>query len=485
MLEKVIDFLKTDLWRIRLKEYPRSKSFLLHQLRVLVLAVRGFNEDKCKFRASALTYFTLLSIVPVLAMVFGIAKGFGLEEKVEDMIRSNLAGNTATVTLPVDDTADQIDEQAPSQTPAHITYANANESDPNSAAIQDFQQEIAEKVIAFSKSMLENAKGGVIAGIGVALLFWAIIKMLSNIENAFNAIWGVKTPRSWARKFSDYLSIMLICPVLLVVSGSATVMISGQIQAIVQRISLLGPVAPVINMGLKILPYAALWITFTFIFIFMPNTKVRFKSALIAGIIGGTIFQLVQWGYLAFQIGVTKYNAIYGSFAALPLFLVWLQLSWLVVLFGAEISFAYQNVDTYEFEPDCLSVSYSYKRLLTLLITTRIVQNFCRGESPMTASEIAMKLEMPIRLVRQILFELVEGNVVSEVQINQNKDVAYQPAHDVDNMTVRSVIESIENRGNSNIPVRKTEELEQISKTLKRFSETLKSSSENVLLKNL
>ena len=159
MLSKVINFLKTDIWRIRLKTYPRSKSFFLRQLRIVVLAVRGFAEDKCKFRASALTFYSLLSVVPVIAMMFGVAKGFGLEKRVESEIMKKLEG----------------------------------------------QEDVAKSVIEFANSLLENASGGFIAGIGVAFLFWSIIKVLSNIEHSFNDIWGVKTPRSFSRKFSDYL----------------------------------------------------------------------------------------------------------------------------------------------------------------------------------------------------------------------------------------------------------------------------------------
>ena len=303
MVSKVIDFLKTDIWRIRLENYSRNKSFFLRQLRIIVLAVRGFAEDKCKFRASALTFYSLLSIVPVIAMMFGIAKGFGLEKRVETELLQKMQG-------------------------------------PG-------QQEVAVKIITFANSLLENAKGGFIAGVGVAFLFWTIIKVLSNIENSFNDIWGVKKPRTLGRRFSDYLSVMLVCPFLMIMASSATVVISSQVRVIIQQSALLSAVAPLILFTLKLLPYCTIWITFTFIFIFMPNTKVRLRSGFLGGVVAGTIFQMVQWIYINFQIVTAKYSAIYGGFAALPLFLLWLQISWLVVLFGAELSFAHQNVETY------------------------------------------------------------------------------------------------------------------------------------------
>jgi membrane protein len=438
MLSKVMNFLKNDIWRIHLKSYPRSKSFFLRQLRIIVLSVRGFNEDKCKFRASALTFYSLLSVVPVIAMMFGVAKGFGLEKRVELEIIKKMQG----------------------------------------------QEEVAKRVISFANSLLENTSGGFIAGVGVAFLFWTIIKVLSNIENSFNDIWGVKTPRGLGRKFSDYLSMMLVCPFLLVMASSATVVISSQIRAIIEKFPLFQALGPIIMFMLRILPYCTVWLTFTFVLIFMPNTKVKFKSGLLAGIVAGTIFQITQWIYINFQIGAAKYGAIYGSFAALPLFLLWLQISWLVVLFGAELSFAHQNVETYEFEQDSLSASFSFKKLLSLLITHSLIKNFCKGKQPWDAAEISHALEIPIRLVRQILFELVQSGVLSEVR-NDNKDVAYQPAIDVGKLTVKYVVESLEQRGNSEIPVGKTNELDKLSNCLSMFASDIEKSPANILLKDL
>jgi len=439
MLSKVINFLKTDIWRIRLKNYPRRKSFFLRQLRIVVLAFRGFAEDKCKFRASALTFYTLLSVVPVIAMMFGIAKGFGLEKRVESELLQKMQG----------------------------------------------QEEVAKRIIDFAHSLLENASGGFIAGVGVAFLFWTIIKVLSNIESSFNDIWGVKIPRSFGRKFSDYLSMILVCPFLLIIAGSATVVISSQVRGVIQQFSVFNALGPLILFLLKLLPYGTIWFMFTFVFIFMPNTKVKIKSAIMGGVVAGTFFQIAQWIYINFQIGAAKYSAIYGSFAALPLFLLWLQFSWLIVLFGAELSFAHQNVETYEFEQDCLSASYSFKKLLSLLITHLLVINFCKAAPPWDAERISHQLEIPIRLVRQLLFELVGSGILSEVKENNGKDVAYQPAVDVGIITVKYVVESLEQRGNYDLPLEKTSALEKLSACLSAFADDIAKSPANILLKNL
>jgi membrane protein len=278
---------------------------------------------------------------------------------------------------------------------------------------------------------------------------------------------------------------MLVCPILLAISGSATIFVSSQLQTIVEKIPLLENLGPVFWLLLKVLPYLTIWIAFTFIFIFMPNTKVRFKSGLIAGIVAGTLFQLVQWAYVNFQVQITARYAIYGSFAALPLFLLWLQTSWLIVLFGAEVSFAHQNVETYEFEPDCLTVSHSFKTLLSLLITQRLVHRFCDGEKPGDASQLSHELEIPVRLVRQILYELSESGVLSEVGKGEDKELAYQPAIDIDKITVKFVIDRLEQQGTSSIPVTRSGELDKLTDSLRQFGELVEKSPANVLLKNL
>jgi membrane protein len=439
MLKRYVNFVETDIWRMRLKDHSRSKSFFIRLLRIVVLAVRGFNENKCKFRASALTFYTLLSIVPVIALMFGIAKGFGLQERVAAQILEKMKG----------------------------------------------QEEVAQKVITFANSLLDKTSGGIIAGVGVVFLFWTIISLLGNIEGSFNDIWGIVKPRTFGRKFSDYLVTMLVCPILLAVAGGATIFLSSQIQTLTEKIPLLKNLGPAFWLLMKLLPYLTIWVSFTFIFIFMPNTKVRFMSGLIAGVVAGTLFQLVQWAYVNFQVQITTRYAIYGSFAALPLFLLWLQFSWLIILFGAEVSFAHQNVETYEFEPDCLSASRSFKTKLSLFITERTVKRFYNGEKPGDASQLSHELEIPIRLVRQMLYELSESGVLSEVRKGEEKEPAYQPAIDIDKITIKFVIDQLERRGTSTIPVTRSAELDKLSEYLRQFDEIIEKSPANVLLRNL
>jgi membrane protein len=438
-IRQIIQFVKVDIWRIRLKDLPFGQSFLIRQLRVLILAVRGFDEDRCMLRASSLTFYTLLSIVPVVAMFFGIAKGFGFEKVLER----------------------ELQEQFPGQ------------------------QEILNQIIHFAQRMLENTKGGIIAGIGLLVLFWSVLKVLNHIELAFNHIWEIKEPRSWGRRFSDYLAIMIISPILVLLSSSVTVFITTQVTEIANKVALLGMISPVILSVLKLTPYFLIWLLFTLLYILMPNTKVRLRPAFIGGVVAGTIYQLTQWVYIGFQVGASRYNAIYGSFAALPLFLMWVQISWWIVLFGAELSFANQNVDTYEYEPDCLNVSRAFKKLLTLQIAHVLIKRFARGEKPATADQISEKLEMPIRLVHHVLFDLVESGLVSETKTDANKEFGYQPARDINTLTIQSILQTIDQTGSDGIPVARTEEFSSLSSALQDFNEAMARSPANRLLRDI
>jgi membrane protein len=217
----------------------------------------------------------------------------------------------------------------------------------------------------------------------------------------------------------------------------------------------------------------------------MPNTKVNLKAGLVAGIIAGTIFQIVQWGYISFQIGTARYNAIYGSFAALPLFLLWVQISWWVVLFGAELSFAHQNVGTYEYEPDSSQVSPAFKKVLTLQIAHLLIKNFAGGEIALTDIDISARLKIPIRLVHKILYDLVQSRVISETTTRQDRRFGYQPARDINALTIKFVIDAIDQNGSNNIPVARTEEFAALSEAIDKFREEMEASPANKLLKDI
>ena len=439
MISRLLEFIRTGVWRIRLKDLSKKRSFGIRLLRIVLLATRGFSEGRIHLRASALTLYSLLGIVPVLAMAFGIAKGFGFEKFLQKDLLERFQG----------------------------------------------QEEVATRIIDFAHSLLEATKGGVIAGVGLIILLWTVIRVLRDIENSFNAIWGIEEARSLGRKFSDYLTILVISPILLTMSGSITIFIHTQVAMITAKFALLGYVSDLIFLVLKLLPFCMIWGLFTFVYILVPNAKVQFRSGLIAGVIAGTVFQAVQWGYIHFQVGVSKYNAIYGSFAALPLFLAWLQISWMIVLIGAEIAFAHQNVDTYEFEPDSQKISVSFRRLLSLMVAHLLTHRFANGEKPLTAQEISHVLEIPIRLLRQILFDLVHSGIASEIKAAEEDDPAYQPAFTIHDLTLARVLNALDQRGLSFIPVAKTETSATLSAALEAFREAIDQSPANRLLKDI
>ncbi len=417
-VREALEFLKGGIWRIRARTLPPRKFFLVRLARVVLLAARGFHVNKCGLRASALTFFTLLSIVPAFAMLFGIAKGFGLDKLLEQRVHDWL-GN---------------------------------------------QQEVADRIIEFSRSLLQNTKGGLMAGVGLLILIWTVVKVLSHIERSFNEIWGIRQHRTLLRRFTDYLALLILCPIFIIVSGGVVVLINAKVEALLEAVSFLGLLAPFVVPVLGLLPICMGWALFAFIYMYMPNTRVRFKSALVAGIVAGTLYQLAQWGYFNFQVGVAKYSAVYGSFAVLPLFLIWLQLTWFIVLFGCELAFAHQNVETYEFEPDCLAASPAFKRLVDLRITQLLVRNFDEGRPPATARQVSHEVGAPIRLVNESLFDLVEAGVLSETPVADEKDVGYQPARSIYALTIAQVCDALDHRGTAEIPLLESDQLQKTSR---------------------
>jgi YihY family inner membrane protein len=352
-VERIIHFLKVDVWRFRGCEISRPLYILIRYLRIILLAVRGFGEDKCQLRASALTFYTILSIVPIMAMLFGIAKGFNLDSRLKERLLGDETGlaadpdtsNPSFFLLSADPLEAEVSAAGfagsgdPGFDPdAHVMVFLALEGsaadeedpfpgpvDPEPAATRaavvptsNPQREVMRTVIESAENMLENTRGGLIAGIGVALLFWTIIKVLGNIESSFNDIWGAKRSRSLLRKFSDYLSIMLIAPLFIIMTSSMNVAIHGVLEAMTTRFVIVEKVAPLLLLLFKTAPFLLLWVLFAFIYILIPNFRVRFFSGLMGGIIAGTLYQLLQWVYITFQIGVSRYGEIYGSLAAVP-----------------------------------------------------------------------------------------------------------------------------------------------------------------------
>lgn len=333
--------------------------------------------------------------------------------------------------------------------------------------------------------MLEHAKGGVIAGIGILVLFWTVISLLGKIKSSFNTIWDIRMTRPLLRKFTDYITLIVFAPILFVISSSATVLVASHLKAIMNKIALMGVFSSVILFLLNLLPYVSIGVLLTLLYIVIPNTRVPIRSGLLGAFAGGTVFQIIQWIYIKFQIGITKYGAIYGSFAALPLFLIWLQMSWMIILFGEEIAYASEHYETFGFHPDYSRLSHSSKKWLILRIFHLLVDRFARGEKPLATKQIAQILQIPLRLVRQLLYELLEAGLVVEVSKGGKGESAFQPARTIEGITIKNVLEVYEQRGDSFLPHSISEESQQILIYLKEIEGAMERSPGNIQVKEV
>lgn len=430
---KIRNFVTHDVWHVKLDKFPKWQRGMIKILRVSILAVKDFVRKNLALRASALTLYSLLSIVPVVAMIFGIAQGFGLQEYLDSQLKNILVG----------------------------------------------QPEVLENVMNYAHNLLGSTKGGVIAGLGFVLLLWSVLQVLSNIEEAFNSIWDVQKPRTMARQFTDYLSMMLVAPIFIVISGAANIYITTQVQNILIHLSFLGPaITELIIISLQVLPYITTSVLFFILYLVMPNTRVKPRAALTAGIIAGCVFQLFQWAYIAFQIGVSRYNTIYGSFASIPLFITWLQFSWMIVLVGAEISFSVQNIALFESEKQTGNISHKMRMLYCLYIMHFIAKKFKDALQPPDASEIATKLNLPLSLTRSLLSTMQKCDLLAKtIEEGKNKDYCYVPALDLQYLRVGFIINKIESLGQ--LKKHEGEVLHQIKLTYIALEDAMNQSSEN------
>ena len=435
-LNWAIHFVTYDIWRITENEVSGLKEIYINAIKTMILAIRGFQNENLQTRASALTYNTLLAIVPLLAVLLGIAKGFGFQNTVRDALLDYFPGH---------------------------------------------QMEL-DKAFEFVESYLAQAQGGVIIGIGLILLLYTVISLISSIEDTFNDIWQINKSRPWFRKISDYLALFVILPILMTSSSGIAIFVSTLQNSFLQHYVFL---TPIVELCLHITPYVFTSLAFAGLYIALPNTKVKVINGLIAGIIAGCAFQFFQLVYISGQIWVSKYNAIYGSFAALPLLLLWLQLSWLICLFGAELSYASQNVKKFSFERDSKNISRRYKDFLTLLIASLIIKRFANGEKPYTADELSDSYRIPIRVTTQILYMLTELKIITEVVVgNDDRVIHYQPAMDINQISVSLLFEKIDQFGSENFKIDTKGVFNKEWKTLLKTREEMVRSNEHVLLKD-
>lgn len=433
-IEKWKTFFQKELWIADEEKYPTLLRNVIKIIRIITFSTEQFNNNRIAVRASALTYSTLLSIIPILAILFAITRGFGFDSIIEGLFRNNLSKHQA------------------------------------------------ELVITWINSYLQHARSGIFIGIGIVMLLWTILILTDNIEQSFNTIWQVKRPRSVFRKITDYFSMILLLPLLIVFSSGLSIFMTTMLTEM-ESFTIL---APIMKFLIRLLPYAIIWAMFIGLFVFIPNTKVKISHAIIPGIVAGSAFQLFQYIYINSQIWVSSYNAIYGSFAAIPMFLLWTQISWSICLFGAEMNYVSQNLESFKYGKEAKNISRRYHDFFCTVILSRICKRFENGEIPYTAEEISRENKIPIRLTKDILYELQDLQLIYEGVREKDKgeEVCYLPGMDISNLSIGVMLNMIDSKGFENFNIDKNSYSESWD-ALVKAREDYSSQNNRILLKDL
>ena len=396
-----ITFIKRDIWQEDLSKLPAWRALIYRILQLVYLVGRAFFQDRLLVRASALVYATLLSIVPLLAVMFSLLKGFGFTNRLEPFLNRIL---------------DPLGEQA--------------------------KTTIVPTIVQF----VENVNVGALGAAGFLILLISVLSIINNTERAFNDIWKVKRTRSLQRRFSDYLSVLIIGPVLLIAVLGVTA--SLQSNTIVQAFTHNAWFRFLFN---KTAPFVATWIAFYFLYTFVPNTRVRFTSAFIGAFISGTLWQFSNWFFAHFIVSSYQTGAkaaLYAGFATLPLFLVWLYISWAVVLLGSEISYAHQNLGKISWQDKSRGYSHQFWENLALKILIYCSEKFYKGKTPPDSHELARKFSVPDSLILDVVNGLLDQKLLLPLD---DEPTRYVPGQSLETLKLKDVILKMKTYGHSPI----------------------------------
>ena len=397
-IQHIREFIQYDLWRQpHMSVHDPKKRLGYRILQTIILFGRGFKDKALNVRANSLSFSLLFAFVPMVAGVFAIARGFGFEELLKERISTSF-------------------------------LAEAN---------------IAPMIIEWVERYLETARDGLFLGIGLIVLIWAVYAFFNMLELSFNNIWNVKQSRSFGRRLTNYMVVLLLVPIMIILSSGISIFLNSAASVL----PVLQAIEPIRRVLLRLIPFVVASGVFTWIFIAIPNTKVRFVSAIIPGVIVGILFQLVQMFSVYLVMAFTRMSVVYGAFSAIPLILIWLHITCWLLLVGAQLAFAIQNNDMFAYERDLESMSRRYKDYVMLYLLSVIVHRFEHGEAPQTAQEMAAQNQLPIRLVQQLLSRLEDTNIVHRVYMEQEEDEAFVPAVDSRKMTVEMVVGRISAQG--------------------------------------
>ncbi len=372
---------------------------------IIRLVISELTAKRVFDSAAALTYSTLLAIVPIMAVVFAVARGFGYSKYIETWFRDMLAS----------------------------------------------QPQAAEIIIGFVNSYLVHTKSGIILGLGLLFMLFTVLMLVSNIEKTFNDIWQVKKPRSLFRTITDYIAMLFLVPIIIVILAGVSIFMATIAQNLDQYV-VIGSVA---HFLIDLTPYLLMSAAFFALYVFMPNTKVHMKSAILPAILAGTAMQWLQLFYIHSQLWVSSYNAIYGSFAALPLFMLWVQFSWTICLVGAELTYTIQNLEESAFLSDAKSMSYRYRMMLSALLLSLICKRFSEGGKPYTALELKLATNIPIRITSELLYDMSKAHLILEtVGLDEKEeDPVFLPAESLENLSVGAMVDRLEAQGSWKLDV--------------------------------
>jgi len=389
MTGRLRHFLSTTLWEIDLATCSSLMRCSIKSLQFLLLVARNFWRDQCLLKASALAFTSILSLVPFLAILFAILAGFGLQHQLEPLILEQLSAGS---------------------------------------------QEVASRIIRY----IDNTSMKSLGFYGLLTLLAAVFMLLDNVEDSFNAIWGVKETRTLRSKLGGYIGVILSTPVLVFSTISVTTFIESQdfFQWLLQTAHF----GELFLYMLRLFPYLVIWATLTFVYLIIPNTVVRLRPALTGAVIAGILWQIAQWGYIHFQIGFARNNAIYGAMAALPIFMLWIYVSWLILLFGVEIVHVQQNIKNLKREIRAGAISFRVRELLTLAILQSVATAVTSGRRGVTGEELGDNLDLPERLLHELLDNLVETGFL---RIIPGDPPRYSAAGDLENILVADVLAAL------------------------------------------
>ncbi|MBR6166900.1 MAG: YihY/virulence factor BrkB family protein [Paludibacteraceae bacterium] len=429
---QITKFIRYDMWRVTATEFDSFFQRLGYAvIRTIVLVARGFTSKNLNATAKSITFSLIFAIVPILAMVLAIAKGFGMADVIETQLGQSFLKETNMVPT----------------------------------------------IMQMVERYLDTAHDGLFIGIGLIILLWAVYSFFQSVETAFNRIWNVKRSRSILRQVTTYIAIVVVIPVLIVCSAGINILVHTTVESAIHTKAIIEYFQ---TDGAKFMQFIIVWLLFTWMYMAIPNTKVRFMSALIPGVIMGTLYQLMQMLSVYLIALLSRTSIVYGAFATIPILMTWLQYTSLLILIGAEMSYAIQNNEEFEYENDLNTMSRRYKDFIMLYLLSSIVKRFEADEEPYTAHELAVRDHLPIRLVNQLLSRMVETGILREVYAEGHDERRYQPALDTHKISVGMVIDRIDAQGTEQFLQTPTREMRsfwkrylQIKKTNQSFEKIL------------